>query len=220
MTAFDAPFPVNLDLADRPVLVVGGGHVAARKVAHLRDGGAAVTVVAPAAVEEIAKASDVRWHRRAYRRGEAASYRVVITATDDHQVNSQVHRDAEAANVFVNSADDPANCSFTLPSVARRGDLQIAVSTNGRSPAFARWLRQQLETELDTHAVLLEILAEVRTEVRAEFGTSEVGGWTDALDDDLAQLVRLGEVDEARRRLRAHLGLASAAEDDQHEVAS
>lgn len=210
--AFEAPYPVNLDLWGKRVLVVGGGPVAARKVAGLLTAGAAVTVVAPDAVSEIAEDPDVRWHQRPYRRGEVASYRLAITATDDPDVNRQVARDGDAANVLVNSADDPANCSFILPAVVRRGDLQLTVSTNGRSPAFASWARRRLEqTFTDTHARLLELLSEVRDEVKATHGTTEVPGWELAIDDDLIDLVAAGDVDEARARVRSSLGLEEPA---------
>lgn len=207
---FEAPFPVNLDLRGRRVLVVGGGPVAARKAASLLRSGANVTVVAPSAVSELAEDPDIRWHRREYRRGEVASYRLAITATNDPNVNAQVARDGNAANVLVNSADDPANCSFILPAVITRGDLQITVSTNGRSPAFARWARQKLEREFtDVHARVLDLLSEVRDEARAEHATSELPGWDDALDDELIDLVAQGRDDEARERVRAALGLAT-----------
>lgn len=205
---FPAPYPVVLDLRDRRALVVGAGPVAARKVAGLLSAGAVVTVVAPDAVPEIANDPDVRWHRRTYRRGEVASYRVAITATDDPAVNRQVARDGEAANVFVNSADDPSNCAFILPSVVTRGDLQIAVSTNGRSPAMARWARRHLEHLFtDVHARTLDLLSEVRDELRAALGTSEVGGWDEVIDDELFVLVADDRHDEARRRIRAAVGL-------------
>lgn len=203
---FAAPYPVFLDLQGRRALVVGGGHVAVRKVAGLLRAGAQVTVVAPTAVTEIAEDPDVRWHQRTYRRGEVASYALAITATDDPAVNRQVARDASAANVWVNSADDPANCSFILPSVVTRGDLQIATSTNGRSPAMAQWVRRRLEDLFtDVHAIALDLLAEVRADVRATNGTTEVTGWSDAIDDDFFALVAAGDLDAARRQLRAGL---------------
>jgi precorrin-2 dehydrogenase/sirohydrochlorin ferrochelatase len=209
---FEAPYPVNLDLSGRRVLVVGGGQVAARKVAGLLRAGAVVTVVAPEAVSEIAEDPDVRWHQRPYRRGEAASYRLAITATDDPAVNRQVARDGDAANVLVNSADDPANCSFILPAVVSRGDLQLTVSTNGRSPAFASWARRRLEqTFTETHARVLEILTEVRDEAKAARGTSELAGWDEAIDDELFDLVESGEVEAARARVRASLGLTEGS---------
>ena len=203
---FAAPFPVFLDVQGKRVLVVGGGHVAARKVAALLRAGALVTVVAPSAVTEIAEDPDVRWHERVYRRGEVASYSLAITATDDSSVNRQVARDANAANVWVNSADDPANCSFILPSVVTRGDLQIAASTNGRSPAMAQWVRRRLEDLFtDVHATALDLLAEVRSDVRATNGTSEIAGWSEVIDDDFFALVAAGELDAARRYLQAGL---------------
>jgi precorrin-2 dehydrogenase/sirohydrochlorin ferrochelatase len=205
---FQAPYPVNLDLHGRRVLVVGGGAVAARKVAGLLRAGAVVTVVAPDAVSEIAEDPDVRWHERPYRRGEVASYRLAITATDDPAVNRQVARDGEAANVFVNAADDPTNCSFILPAVVTQGDLQLTVSTNGNSPAFAQWARRQLEQLFtDAHARTLELVAEVRAEVHAVRGTSELPGWEAAIDDDLVALVAGGELGQARARLRTALDL-------------
>ena len=210
MSSTPTPYPVNLLLADQPVLVVGGGPVAARKVEALLRAGARVTVVAPAAASAIAERSDVTWLRRRYQPPEAGSYRLAVTATNDPAVNACVAADCEAANVFVNSADDPANCTFTLPSVARRGDLQVAVSTGGQSPALARWLRRRIEREVDSgYARLLELLAETRAEAKAAFGTSEVPGWEAALDSGLLELLRVGRVDEARSLLRSHLGFDS-----------
>ena len=203
-----ATYAVNLDLEGRPVLVVGGGPVAARKVNGLLRAGASVTVVAPKAVADIADDPDVRWFERGYQRGEIASYRLGVTATDDATVNALVAADGDAAGIFVNSADDPANCSFTLPAVARHGDLQVAISTNGRSPGLARWLRRRYERELSGgYDQLLDLLAETREEARAAFGTSEVTGWDEALDADLLGLVRSGRIEEARSVLRENLGL-------------
>ena len=150
----------------------------------------------------------MRWFQRKYQRGEVASYRLGITATDDPAVNRQVAVDGDTAGVFVNSADDPDNCSFTLPAVARHGDLQVAISTNGRSPGLARWLRRRYERELSGgYDQLLDLLAETRVEARAAFGTSEVDGWDDALDADLLGLVRAGRIENARAVLREALGL-------------
>ena len=206
--AFHAPYPVNLDLRSRRVLVVGGGPVAARKAGGLLRAGAVVTVVAPEAVSELAQDPDVRWHARAYRRGEVASYRLAITATNDRAVNVQVARDGEAANVLVNSADDPQNCAFILPAVVTRGDLQITVSTNGRSPALASWARRRLEMIFtDAHARLLDLLSDVRDDARARFGTSELPGWDHVIDDDLIELVATDRIAEANNRIRAALGL-------------
>ena len=101
MSPSPSPFPVNLDLSGRPVLVVGGGQVAARKVSGLLRSGANVTVVAPDAVPEISEDPDVRWHRRSYQRGEVASYRLGVTATDDPDVCLLYTSDAADDSVYV-----------------------------------------------------------------------------------------------------------------------
>ena len=221
MASTPTPYPVNLLLAGQPVLVVGGGPVAARKTQALLQAGARVSVVAPTAATAITEQPEVTWLRRSYQPPEAGSYRLVITATNDPAVNAQVARDCEAANVFVNSADDPANCTFTLPSVARREHLQVTVSTDGRSPALARWLRRRIEREIDSgYTAVLELLTEARTEAKAAFGTSEVPGWEAALDRDLLELVRVGRVGEARSRLRGHLGLPAGADAGAEALAS
>jgi len=209
----DTPYPVNLDLAGRRALVVGGGTVAARKVRGLLAAGADVTVVAPDAVDEIADDHRIRWHQRPYRRGEVASYRLAVSATGDPAVDGQVYWDAEAADVWLNSADDPEHCSFTLPAVTSRDDLQVTVSTNGRSPAVAAWLRRTVDAAVGPeHATIVSLAAEVRAELRASTGTSESPGWADALDDDLVGLVQTGDLDAARNRLRAAVGLTGAGQ--------
>ena len=208
MTVTTSPYPVNLDLQGRRALVVGGGDVAARKVRGLLAAGAQVTVVAPEAVDEIANDHRVRWHQRPYRRGEVASYRLAVTATGDPTVDGQVYWDAEAADVWLNSADDPEHCSFTLPAVTTRDDLQVAVSTNGRSPAVAAWLRRTIDGAIGPeHATVLTLASEVRAELREIAGSSESAGWEAALDDHLLDLVRVGDLVAARQRIRTAVGL-------------
>lgn len=207
--AFSTPYAAVLDLTDRPVLVVGGGSIAAHKALGLVAAGARVTVVAPEAVPDLRKNPQIDWHQRSYRRGEVASYRLAITATDDPTTNAQVAKDGDAANVFVNSADDAANCTFILPAVARRGDLQLTVSTNGRSPALARWFRGRLEAELtDIHLDLLDLMSEVRQETKARGDAPGSGIWDQAIDDTLLELLRQGHHKQARDHLRAALRLA------------
>lgn len=201
-------YPVNLNITGRAALVVGGGPVAARKAVGLLRTGAIVTVVAPTAVQEISSEPDITWHQRPYRRGEVASYWVAMTATNDPAVNAQVAADGEEARVWINSADDPDNCSFTLPSVARRGKIQLAISTGGHSPAASKWLRRRFDQELfNGLAELVDLLAEARDETRLVHGTSEVDGWADALEDGLLELVRAGRLTDARASLRSHLNL-------------
>lgn len=205
------PYPVNLRLANKPVLVVGAGAVAFRKIEQLLAARAHVTVIAPEVDTRIAALS-VRTERRRYERGDVAGFALVITCTDDAAVNRRVHRDGLAEGVWVNSADDPDNCEFTLPSVVRRGDLQLAISTEGRSPALAMWLRRRFEAEFDARwEMLLDLLSDVRDVARAERGTSELAGWIEALDGGVADLVFSGRVGEARDLLHSHLGLGEPA---------
>jgi precorrin-2 dehydrogenase/sirohydrochlorin ferrochelatase len=199
-------YPVNLLLAGRSVLVVGGGEVAARKVAGLTEAGARVRVVAPE-VSEAMRALAVPFEERPYRRGEVAGYRLVVACTDDPATNQAVFEDAEAAGIWVNAADDPAHCSFTLPARLRRGRLLVTVSTGGHSPAVASWLRERLEDhlgpELDT---LIGLLADERAALAAQGRSSEGLNWRAALDSGMLELIRAGETDRARATLRAALG--------------
>jgi uroporphyrin-III C-methyltransferase/precorrin-2 dehydrogenase/sirohydrochlorin ferrochelatase len=141
-------FPVMLDVTSRACLVVGGGGVALRKALSLVEEGARVTVVAPAAeteMEELARRGSVRLERRWYRGGEAAGYALVFAATDDPEVNREVHADARAAGVWVNVADVPELCTFQVPARVRRGVLELAVASAGEAPFAVRRLRQVLE---------------------------------------------------------------------------
>ena len=196
-------YPVNLVLAGHRCLVVGGGRVALGKVRGLLAAEAVVTVVAPAVVDELAGLDGVAVERRPYRPGEVAGYRLVVTATDDPEVNHRVFLDGEAAGVWVNSADDPANCSFILPAVVRLGPIMVTVGTGGHSPALATWLRRHIERELDaSFTTLLDLLAERRAAIRAEGAGTEGLSWQQVLDGGMLDLVREGRIDEARERLR------------------
>lgn len=176
-------FPVGLVVAGRPCLVVGGGPVAARKAAGLAACGAAVTVVAPAVVPAVDGLDGVRVERRPYRRGEAAAYRLVVTATGDRAVDQAVFDDAEAAGVWANSADDPDRCSFTLPAVARRGAVTVAVATGGASPALAAWLRDRLAAALpDGLDAIVAALADARAEAHRWIGSTEGLDWPALID--------------------------------------
>ena len=203
------PYPVNLLVAGKPCLVVGGGTVALDTVDGLLDAEADVTVVAPEIVDELGS-RPVKLEQRPYRSGEAADYRLVVVATDDPAVNAEVAADADAAGVWVNAADDVANCTFTLPARVRQGDLLVTVSTSGRSPALTSWTRKRLEAEFGPEwATLLDLLADAREEVRAA-GRSPLGvDWHAALDSGMLELVREGRVAEAKERLQACLSSSS-----------
>jgi precorrin-2 dehydrogenase len=202
-------YPVNLVLAGRSCLVVGGGRVALTKVRGLTDAGARVTVVAPEVVPEVAALADVV-ELRPYRAGEAAGYRFVIAATGDPQVNQQVYDDGESAGVWVNSADDPHRCSAILPARVRQGRLTLTVSTGGHSPAVAAWVRERLAREYGPeYDQLVGLLSEAREEVRAQGLGTEHLDWKQALDSGILELIRAGRLEDAKERLRACLSSSS-----------
>jgi siroheme synthase-like protein len=147
---------------------------------------------------------------RPWRPADLAGMWLVIAATDDPAVNGAVYDEGQRMGVWVNGADDPANCSFTLPSVVRRGDLQVTVSTGGRSPALATWLRRRLEGEIGPeYAVLLDLLATERDGLKAAGRSTEGLDWQSALDSDMLGLIRNGDLAHARERLQTCLSSSS-----------
>jgi precorrin-2 dehydrogenase/sirohydrochlorin ferrochelatase len=158
-------YPVGLVVEGRPCLVVGGGTVAARKVATLVACGARVTVVSPVVIDEI-RVAGVAVEERPYRDGDVTGYRLVIAATDDPAVNARVFADAEEAGVWCNVVDDPAHCSVSLPAVARRGPVTVSVATDGSSPTLAAVLRDRVAERFLTREV--EVLARSAGAVRRD----------------------------------------------------
>ncbi len=198
-------YPVNLILQGKRCLVVGGGPVAARKAAGLLACGADVHVIAASVGPELT-ALPVTAEERPYRRGDIAGYRLVIVATDDRALNRSIFDEAEAVGTWVNSADDPAACTFTLPSVIRQGPIMVTVSTGGRSPALATWLKQQIQTSLGPeHQVLLDLLSTAREDMRAAGRSTEEADWQSVLDSDMLELIRAGQISVVRERLQTWL---------------
>lgn len=176
--AFD--YPIMLDLTDVPVLVVGGGRVAQRKVEGLLRARADVTVVAPR-IDDGVRALPVRLVERTYEPSDLDHVRLVITATDEAAVNAAVSADATRRGIWVNSADDPANCTFTLPAVARDGEVTVAVATGGASPALASHLRGEIEAwlgEIGAGDAALT-LGQQRNEMHANGESTESIDWSD-----------------------------------------
>lgn len=199
-------YPVNLVLEGRRCLIVGGGTVARHKAIGLLACGARVHVVAPEVAAELEARAEVTVERRPYRRGEVDGYRLVVAATGDPAVNAVVLADGEEAGVWVNAADDVENCSFTLPAVVRRGPVMVAVSTGGHSPALARWLKEKVADCVGPeYGVLAQLLSAERDEIRASGRSTEGLNWQSALESDMLDLIRAGQVREAKERLQACL---------------
>jgi precorrin-2 dehydrogenase / sirohydrochlorin ferrochelatase len=143
-------FPIFLKLESRACLVVGGGVVAQAKIPGLLTERASVKVVAPEATPQIrewASSGAIDWEQRSFEPRDLEGKFLVIVATSSHEVNTRVFNEAHAKGILCNAVDDPPNCDFYYPAVVRRGDLQIAISTGGQSPALAQRIRQELEIQ-------------------------------------------------------------------------
>jgi len=166
-------YPMYVSLAGRKAVVIGGGKVAERKVGVLLDCGAAVEVVSPKFTEALAeweREGRLRVQRRDFRAGDTSGAWLVIAASGEAEVNRQVFEEAERGGVFCNVVDVPELCSFQVPAVVQRGAMQIAISTGGVSPALAKRLRQELETQLGPwHDTFLAGLSELRGHIKAKY---------------------------------------------------
>ena len=148
-------FPIFLKLTGRPCIVIGAGHLAESKIESLQAANARITVIAPAASDRIvamADSGEITWHQREYATGDLAGQFLVVAATNVPAVNRAVFAEAEAAGILINAVDDAPFCDFYFPSVVRRGDLQIAISTAGHSPALAQRLRKEINAILPLNA--------------------------------------------------------------------
>jgi precorrin-2 dehydrogenase/sirohydrochlorin ferrochelatase len=205
-------YPIFLDLENKPVIVIGGGRVACEKVAGLCKAGARVTVVSPELapeLRELEQAGEIAHIARTWQDGDLdGDWAVVMVATDDGAVNRQVRDAARARRIWVNAADDPANCDFILPAVVRKGKITLAASTGGSSPALARRLREELEAYLtDDLPALADLLAEVRVELRERGLRVESDTWQEAIDEPLRVLLAQRKYAQAKARLVERLGV-------------
>jgi precorrin-2 dehydrogenase/sirohydrochlorin ferrochelatase len=200
-----AYYPVYLDLTGRRCVVVGGGRVAERKVATLLKYGADVTVVAPKVtdgIEALVDDESVNVERRGYVRGDLTGAFVVICATDAEEVNRAVYAEAEEMGVLVNVVDVPSLCNFIVPSIVRRGGLQIAISTGGAAPAVAKRVRKRLQEEFgEEWGPYVALLGEVRALAMS------------AIDDDAERKAFFERVADSDLLARFTRGEAPTAED-------
>ena len=204
-------YPLYLEMNRRRCLVVGGGAVAERKIASLLEAGAKVTVISPDVTEAVARWSknhSIQFLARRYQRGDVKGHELVFVATNDGSVNAQVHQDGKNQGVWVNAADDPEHCDFILPSVLRRGDLTVAISSGGNSPALARTIREELEIYFtQEYEQLAQLAAQARDELRKRSITVSFETWRRALSGEVRQLLRRGDLARARSHLLNELGV-------------
>ena len=206
-------YPVFLDLRGRRVVVVGGGAMGEEKVTRLLPYGANVVVVSPDVTDEVSELADggrIEWTRRSYRRGDLEGAFVAIVAdTSDDAVNQAVSEEARERNVPLNVADVTHLCTWITPSVARRGEVIVATSTGGASPALARRFREilngecRLESrhELMDFADLAPLLSEARLQLLDRGIRLNLDHWQACLTDELIDLVQAGDIERARQVL-------------------
>jgi len=167
-------YPVFLDIKDKICVIVGGGEVALRKAERLLDCGAKVTIISPKLTPELSALNDkgLISHVSAEYSGDLIDKAaLVIGATDDEKTNARISQDARAKIIPVNIVDDPQKCDFILPAIAQRGDLVMAIGTGGKSPALARYLREELEKQYGReYEILLNILGNLRTKMEKNAG--------------------------------------------------
>lgn len=209
-----AYYPIFVDMTGKRVLVAGGGRVAEEKVAGLLRAEAAgrLTLVAPKLLPSLQKLlaeGKIDLIQREYRDGDMAGFDFVMIATDDGKVNAAIAAEGRRRKIWVNAADDPENCDFILPSVVRRGQIVLAASTGGASPALARRLREELTDYLsEDFAGLANLLAEVRGELRRKGVVPDAETWQRAIDGQLRALLAQRRWGQAKARLVRALGVA------------
>ena len=192
-------------------MVVGGGHVAARKVEGLLAAEAQVKVISPALVPEIQALVDtgtITYIQRSYQDGDLEDAFLVIAATDDVAVNQAVWAEAKTHGCLINVADDPEHSTFILPAILQRGEMSVAVSTGGGSPALARRLREQLEDIIvPEYGMLTELLAELRSELITSFspGKARQQAALRVVDSDILHIIQTQGKDAALTYAREKL---------------
>ncbi len=190
-----ALFPVFMDLSGRKCICIGGGSVAARKIRILLAFDADVTVISPKVdrkLEELGHAADITIVKREYRPGDLEGAFLAIAATQSREVNRQIHAEALRRNILVNVADSPEECTFTFPSVVKRDDLVIGITTSGSYPAFSKRVRERIE-ELypEYYGNVLKALKEFRGKVL--LGIPDADQRKHAMDEMLDEVFRWGE---------------------------
>jgi precorrin-2 dehydrogenase/sirohydrochlorin ferrochelatase len=203
-------YPIFLNTHGKKCVVVGGGQVALRKVKALLDAGAKVEVISPDICLEMASLVEnkgILIEKRLFQTGDIEGAMVVVAATDNNHVNLEVAREAMKKGILVNVVDDPDNSDFIAPSYFRRGDLTVAVSTAGRSPALAKKIRMKLEDSIgDEYAALALLINEVRTEIKNRGIKLNGEDWQEAMDSDLLiDLLKKNDREQARNLLLNNL---------------
>lgn len=210
-----AYYPAFIDVKNRCCVVIGGGNIGEEKVVKLLDCHADVVVISPEVNEGVRALADdgrIVWHKREYAAGDLRDAFIAIAATDENAVNRAIAKEATERNVLLNVVDVTHLCTFIAPSVAIRGDVTVAASTGGASPALARKFRELLDGSpiesshpLMDYAELTPLLADVRAEIRGKGITLATDHWQACITDSLLDTVLAGDYDGARATLLADI---------------
>jgi precorrin-2 dehydrogenase/sirohydrochlorin ferrochelatase len=200
-------YPVYLNLKGRRVVVVGGGEVAERKVESLLEAEASPVVISPDVTRSLslmAEENQIEWRNRKYTKGDCTGAALVFSATNDPEVSRAVYAEATELGLFVNTADQPALCSFIMPAVVRRGDIGIAISTGGTSPALAARLRRKISRVIGPeYAQFSQLMVRARREIRSRVASERERRELHyrIIDSDIIELLRRNDREAAERRL-------------------
>ncbi|WP_349887522.1 siroheme synthase CysG [Pantoea ananatis] len=204
--------PLFADLAGRPVLVVGGGDIAARKIELLRRAGARIQIASRELCPELQALLDeqqLEWLATSFEPAQLDKVFLVIAATDDNALNAQVYDEANARHKLVNVVDDQPKCSFIFPSIVDRSPLVVAISSSGTAPVLARMLREKLETLLPSHlGQMAELAGQWRDKVKARFSRmpDRRRYWERIFNGRFASQMATGDVTAAKQTLDSELG--------------
>ncbi|AML59996.1 Siroheme synthase [Serratia rubidaea] len=218
--------PIFADLKQRPVLVVGGGEVAARKVELLARAGAEIRIVAQSLspeLEQRRQSGGINWLGQAFAPHQLDEVFLVIAATDDAALNAQVYAEADKRRVLANVVDDQPRCSFIFPSIVDRSPLVVAVSSGGKAPVLARMLREKLEALLPASlGTMAQLAGGFRTRVKQQL--SSIGArrrfWEKSLNGRFATLAANEQPQQAQQQLEQDLAAFAAGDEaTQGEIA-
>ncbi len=210
-------YPVLFNLQGRRCVVIGGGHIAESKVEGLLEADAAVHLIAPDLTPKLQRwveETRVEHVWRSYQPGDLGGAFLAISATDDRNVNVRVWQEAVSLNIPINVVDDTPHCNFIAPSILRRGDLVVAISTSGKAPALAVRLREQFESLVGSeHARFLELAGRLREPLAAHYPNFETRKalWYRLVDSDVLYLLQQGDEAAATARIVEIMGVAPLA---------
>lgn len=201
-------YPIFLNLKGKKCLVIGGGKVAERKVVALSRCEANIYVVSPVIttrLEDLSDCKQIFYRKGNYHINDLEDAFLVISATDDDKINSTVANDCMSRNIMVNVVDDPARCSFFVPSVVHRGSLKLAISTGGKSPHLAKAIRKMLEKIfVPQFEEFVDFLGSVRKQVleRVTDPSRRKQILTNLVDEETLDMVKQGDIDKAKERVK------------------